>query len=177
MKRNWEPRTEYLPGAHNIRNQPLVSANKIILPPLHIKLGLFKNFVKTLNIGGQGFAYIRKIFSNVSDAKVKAGVFTGPQIRKLLNDSNFVLSLNVIEKAAWISFKSVVDNFLGNKKSPDYREIIGNMIENYRQLDCRMSLKLHFMHSHLDFFPENLGAMSDEHGERFHQEISSMKQR
>jgi len=29
-----------------------------------------------------------------------------------------------------------------------------------------MSLKIHFLHSHLDFFPENLGAMSDKHGER-----------
>jgi hypothetical protein len=28
-----------------------------------------------------------------------------------------------------------------------------------------MSLKVHFLDSHLDFFPENLGAVSDEHGE------------
>ncbi|UYV73962.1 hypothetical protein LAZ67_11001610 [Cordylochernes scorpioides] len=40
-----------------------------------------------------------------------------------------------------------------------------------------MSLKIHFLHSHLDFFPENLGAVSDEHGERFHQDISSMEKR
>ncbi|UYV73934.1 hypothetical protein LAZ67_11001501 [Cordylochernes scorpioides] len=26
-----------------------------------------------------------------------------------------------------------------------------------------MSLKIHFLHSHLDFFPDNLGAVSDEH--------------
>lgn len=25
-----------------------------------------------------------------------------------------------------------------------------------------MSLKIHFLHSHLDFFPENLGSVSDE---------------
>jgi len=29
----------------------------------------------------------------------------------------------------------------------------------------------------LDFFPENCGAVSDEHGERFHQDISSMEKR
>ncbi|UYV65867.1 hypothetical protein LAZ67_3005761 [Cordylochernes scorpioides] len=40
-----------------------------------------------------------------------------------------------------------------------------------------MSLKIHFLHSHLDFFPDNLGAVSDEHGERFHQAISSMEKR
>ncbi|UYV77336.1 hypothetical protein LAZ67_15000546 [Cordylochernes scorpioides] len=40
-----------------------------------------------------------------------------------------------------------------------------------------MSLKIHFLHSHLDFFPDNLGTVSDEHGERFHQYISSMEKR
>ncbi|GBO02166.1 hypothetical protein AVEN_171774-1 [Araneus ventricosus] len=34
---------------------------------------------------------------------------------------------------------------------------------------CNMSL-----HSHLEFFPENLVSVSDEHGERFHQDISNM---
>ncbi|UYV83539.1 hypothetical protein LAZ67_23001414 [Cordylochernes scorpioides] len=40
-----------------------------------------------------------------------------------------------------------------------------------------MSLKIHFLHSHLDFLPDNLGAVSDEHCERFHQDISSMEKR
>jgi hypothetical protein len=40
-----------------------------------------------------------------------------------------------------------------------------------------MSLKVHFLDSHLDLFPENLGAVSDEHGERFHQDISTMEKR
>ena len=40
-----------------------------------------------------------------------------------------------------------------------------------------MSLKIHFLHSHLDFFPENLGDVSDEHGERFHQKIKTIEQR
>lgn len=40
-----------------------------------------------------------------------------------------------------------------------------------------MSLKIHFLDSHLNFFPENLGAVSDEHGERFHQELSAMESR
>ncbi|KAF2350797.1 Reverse transcriptase domain [Trinorchestia longiramus] len=40
-----------------------------------------------------------------------------------------------------------------------------------------MSLKVHFLHSHLDFFPENLGGVSDKHGERFHQEIAAIEKR
>ena len=40
-----------------------------------------------------------------------------------------------------------------------------------------MSLKLHFLDSHLDFFRDNLGDVSDEHGERFHQDIQVMEKR
>jgi hypothetical protein len=40
-----------------------------------------------------------------------------------------------------------------------------------------MLLKMHFLHSHLDSFPVNCGAVSDEHGERFHQDISAMENR
>jgi len=43
--------------------------------------------------------------------------------------------------------------------------------------DINMSFKIHFLHSHLDFFPENLGDVSNEHGERFHQEIKTIEQR
>ncbi|KDR21914.1 hypothetical protein L798_00465 [Zootermopsis nevadensis] len=39
-----------------------------------------------------------------------------------------------------------------------------------------MSLKMNFLHSHLDFFPSNCGAVSDEH-ERFFHDISAMEQR
>jgi len=38
-----------------------------------------------------------------------------------------------------------------------------------------MSLKIHFPESHLDFFPENLGDVSDGHGERFHQDIMAVE--
>jgi len=40
-----------------------------------------------------------------------------------------------------------------------------------------MSLKVHFLDSHLDFFPENLGAVSDKHGQQFHQDVSTVEKR
>ena len=40
-----------------------------------------------------------------------------------------------------------------------------------------MSLKIYFLDSHLDYFPDNCGAVSDEHGERFHQKISDVEMR
>ena len=40
-----------------------------------------------------------------------------------------------------------------------------------------MSIKIHYLFSHLDRFPENLGELSEEQGERFHQDIKVMEER
>ena len=40
-----------------------------------------------------------------------------------------------------------------------------------------MSLTMHFLDSQLEFVPENLGAVSDEQHERFHQGIQAMEER
>ena len=40
-----------------------------------------------------------------------------------------------------------------------------------------MNLKLHFMDSHVEYFPENLGDYSEEQGQRFHQDIKVMERR
>ena len=34
---------------------------------------------------------------------------------------------------------------------------------------------MHFLHSHLDNFPENCGDVSDEQGKKFHQDIKVME--
>ncbi|GBN77142.1 hypothetical protein AVEN_99232-1 [Araneus ventricosus] len=51
------------------------------------------------------------------------------------------------------------------------------MIKNFKILGCSMSLKVHFLDSHLVYFPENLGAVSEEQGKTFHQDIKEMKRR
>ena len=40
-----------------------------------------------------------------------------------------------------------------------------------------MSIKVHYLHNHLDHFPKNLGDLSEEQGERFHQDIRVMEER
>ena len=50
-------------------------------------------------------------------------------------------------------------------------------MDSYERLGCNMSLKMHFIFSHLDLFPLNCGDVSDENGERFEQDISVMEQR
>ncbi|GBP60811.1 hypothetical protein EVAR_85072_1 [Eumeta japonica] len=99
----------------------------------------------------------------------------GPQIRNLLADEEFEQKLNPIEKSAWTCFRNVVRNFLGSHRAENYEELVNNLLVAYKDMGCNMSLKIHFLHSHLDFFPQNLGAVSDEHGERFHQDISNME--
>ena len=48
--------------------------------------------------------------------EVKAGVFIGPEIRKLMGDKKFDANLNSKEKAGWDQFCLIVKNFLGNYK-------------------------------------------------------------
>jgi hypothetical protein len=52
---------------------------------------------------------------------------------------------------------------------------VEDLIISYEKLGCNMSLMMHFLHSHLDSFPVSCGAVSDEYGERFHQDISEME--
>ncbi|GBL90486.1 hypothetical protein AVEN_179413-1 [Araneus ventricosus] len=75
------------------------------------------------------------------------------------------------------SFKLVITSFLLNKKDPNYKSIVEEMIKNFKILGCSMSLKVHFLDSHLDYFSENLDTVSEEQGERFHQDKKEMERR
>ena len=107
----------------------------------------------------------------MSNEKLKAGIFDGPQIRKLIKDPNFQHSMNEIKLASWLSFVEVVQSFLGNGKADNYKYIVQKvLLDNFQVLGINMSIKVHFLHSHLDRFPENLHNETDEQGERFHQD-------
>lgn len=49
------------------------------------------------------------------------------------------------------------------------------MLKNLKNLGCLMNYKIYFLHSHIDYFPENLGDFSEEQGERFYQDIKDGK--
>lgn len=176
-RKEWPTREQLVPGKQNVIYPALVNRNRIILPPLHIKLGIMKQFVKALDKNGECFQYIAQKFPGLSTEKLKAGIFDGPQIRMLVNDENFVNTMNETESNAWKAFVSVIKNFLGNTKAPNYEDIVQHMLLCLKDLGCNMSVKLHYLNSHLHKFPENLGDFSDEQGERFHQEICTMEER
>ena len=47
------------------------------------------NVVKALNKEGNAFIHLKNIFPGVSNAKLMAGIFNGPQIRELIKNDNF----------------------------------------------------------------------------------------
>ena len=79
------------------------------------------------------------------------------------------------ELNAWKAFTDVVKNSLENIKFPDFCKLAESLLQAFYDLHCNMSVKVHFLHSHLDYFPKNLGAFSEEQGERFHQDIKVME--
>ena len=79
IKREWPSREVFIQGEKNIKNIPLVIREKILLPPLHIKLGLMKQFVKALDKEGECFKYLCTKFPRLTYEKIKAGIFFGPK--------------------------------------------------------------------------------------------------
>lgn len=67
-----------------------VPRQKVLLPPLHIKLVLMKQFLKSLPRDGDCFKYLLAKFPGLSEAKIKEGVFVGPDIRRLMPDQLFI---------------------------------------------------------------------------------------
>ncbi|KAL4705358.1 hypothetical protein ACJJTC_006844 [Scirpophaga incertulas] len=82
IKQNWPLRSGFVLGQKNVINEPLVPFEKIILPPLHIKLGLMKNFVKALPKDGPGFLFLKTKFPMLSEAKIKRDSVTTDYKRK-----------------------------------------------------------------------------------------------
>ena len=130
-------------GEKNILTHALVERSKIIFPPLHIKLGIMKQFVKVLPKDGYCFKYICTKFPRSTTEKLKVGIFDGPQIRKLIQDPNFLSSMNKKESCAWNAFVPVVKNFLGNEKASNYKELVVNLLESLQSIGANMSIKIH----------------------------------
>ena len=78
---------------------------------MHFKLGLMKNSVKAMNREEAAYTSLRGKFPRLSEAKLKVGIFIGPQIGDLIKDKYFNKLLQGNEKEAWDSFKFVVKCF------------------------------------------------------------------
>jgi len=101
---------------------------------------------------------------------LKDGIFIGPQIRDLIKDKYFDKLLQGDEKAGWDSFKFAVKGFLGNRRAQNYEKLVNNFAE-LPEIRLQHVTKNTLPSLAFGFFPENCGAVSGEHGERFHLDI------
>jgi len=65
QRRHWPLRAEFAIGKGNVKWEPLVRLCKVLMPPLHIKLGLMKQFVTALNKDSDAFMYLQNLFAEI----------------------------------------------------------------------------------------------------------------
>ena len=149
----WPKRTLLTPGEKNVVSPPLVLLEKIFLSPLHIKLGVMKNFVKGMDKTDCGFEYLRNNFPNVSDVKIKEGIFIGPQIRELMQDKQFDEDLNETERNAWLCFKRICKDFLRNQKAANYQDVMQDLLTFVQSYGMQYESENPLFGVPLGFFP------------------------
>jgi len=44
----WRTRENFVPAKYNVKYSSLVNPGKVLIPPLHIKLGLVKDFMRDI---------------------------------------------------------------------------------------------------------------------------------
>ena len=87
-------------GKGNVKWEPLIEPHKVLMPLLHIKLGLIKQFVTALDKESAVFKYLQDRFPKLSEVKVKDGIFIGPQIKNIIECYEFANLLDRTEKRA-----------------------------------------------------------------------------
>ena len=65
--------------------------------------------------------------------------------------------------------------FWGTHETENYRDMVADLVQSYKAVGCNVSLEGHFLVCHLDFFPADIGTVSDELVERLHHNISTMR--
>jgi len=70
-----------------------------------------------------------------------------------------------LKTSKWVEKSSILKNFttnfLGHQEAENYCDMVGWSSKIHKANGCNMSLMVHFLNSHLDFFPRNLRAVSD----------------
>lgn len=203
--KHWIKRTYDNEKQLKLLNEPLIkNIDDILLPPLHIKLGISKKFIEVaVKQNDEVFDCLKNIFPKLSNDKIKngkfahfhiqymlntllyshcckffkkllissTGVLNGPDIRKLVKSETFSNVLKNDHRRAWDALKAVIEGILGKNRvhRDKAQELVKKMMHYFHKIGASMTLKLHFLHHHLDQFLQQLPSESDEQGERFHQ--------
>ena len=54
--------------------------------------------MKALKSDSEAFKHVHAMFSKLSEAKVKGGIFTGPQIRQILDSNELEVKMTALER-------------------------------------------------------------------------------
>lgn len=69
-KKNWPLHIPHTAGTKNVAHQHIVDTCEVLLPPLHIKLGLGKNFEQALDKNGPAMSFLCEKFPELSMEKI-----------------------------------------------------------------------------------------------------------
>lgn len=94
-----------------------------------------------------------------------------------MKDDRFVECLNEEQAIAWDAVKAVIHGFLCKNRVENYQVLIDNMMTSFEAMDVHMSLKIHVLHAHIEFYERQKSTESDEAGERFHQTLMTFEDR
>ena len=122
---------------------------------MHLKLRLMKNFVKAMNQEEAAITYLREKFPRLSEAKLKEGIFTGPQ-RDLIKGEYFDKLVEGDEKAAWDCVEFLVKGFLGNRRAKDYEMLVNNPFAELPEIRLQHVTKNTLPSLAFGFFPREL---------------------
>ena len=65
----------------------------------------------------------------------------------------------------------------GKERSYKFELLVSNLMEEYKKMGCSLSLKMHFLHFHLNFFTPKMGDVNEGQDEMFHRAIDDMEKR
>ena len=97
-----------MPRHHSVIDQQLIKKEKLILPLLHIKLGLMKQFTKSLKQTKPCFQFFKVFFHKTNNE----GIFVGPQIRQLLDTEDFEATMSELK----LEFRYVFKRFWESRR-------------------------------------------------------------
>lgn len=168
---------------YSTSNKPLISLDAVLPPPMHIRAGVCgKILCHLIDATDTGKRQTRKspvltFLQQKFGSGFKEKSIQGNQVRKLLNDKKFVPQLRPEDRQMWRDFRAVCDGFLCGKRLPNHAALVKNLMRELKGNKVGMTLKIHWLHSHLDRFAESNSDFSDEQAERLHQDLKKSVER
>lgn len=108
-KKTWDPRDDrtldYINKDFSQEKMPLIERDKIMLPLLHMKLGIVSNFIKVVVEYPDVLACLKKIFPALSERKLKAGIFHNKKMIEYANCNQF--NVFYLRYSKWSGYKKV----------------------------------------------------------------------